>query len=41
MSGYKIAALSRESGHPKGLIDKKIWTGKIPFRDGLIPEATA
>lgn len=41
MSGYKIAVLARESGHPKGLIDKKIWLGEVPFADGLIPETAA
>ena len=36
MNSYNVTSLARESGHPKTLINKKIWSGEIPVRDGLI-----
>ena len=40
-SGYTVAALARESGHPKSLINKKIWMGQIPLHDGLVSVTAA
>lgn len=38
MNNYNVTSLARSSGHPKSLIEKKIWLGEIPVTNGLIEE---